>query len=573
MSELPSPSLPEMSAMPTPEPIVTQNMAPEPHPAQRGGKRILLIGGAVVVGMGTLCGLGYAAWAGYLPSPLMKRPTPEQLFAALSAMNSAQTTVDVHFTLEPREEDVEPLDFSLFQEEADNKDTSSVPAFADVAQMLPSDLDLNLSITSSFTKEDEAADQETHIAGTYTGNNISANINLTMRTVEGTTYVKPDAIPLPIPIFDMSALEGKWINFDTESDDREVFEYTSTFGDLNEEMIEENEEEEVTDTQAELFALLQQGMSDGAIIFSIPERITYNEERAWYTEAVINGEKLRETVINIGKNRETLFPNVNEYSLFTDEFLESSAKERAKDIYKEMFKRMELSATINDDGSPLMIAFSTRLAPKLEEDVLKDRQITFETEIHFNSINTPITLTAPEDAISTDEAIGLLMGTDPDENLADEQRASISDIQSALSMYMWESDAYPETLEMLLGVEDEYKKVLQIPNDIFTEKAYEYELTESGYTLRYTMPEAANDEFSFYDLTVEGVNTATELLFSEEGAKRTDEDEDGISLYDETVTYGTSDDNEDSDGDGYGDKAEIDGGYNPAGEGALVIPE
>ncbi|MEK9157554.1 MAG: hypothetical protein AAB448_05510, partial [Patescibacteria group bacterium] len=412
--------LPEISALPS--------LQPEPHPAHRGGLLFLVIGRAVVIGFGSLCGLGYAAWAGYLPNPLMKRPTPEQPFAALNAINSAQTTVDVHFALEPREEDVEPLDFSLFEEPTDEESSSSAPAFASIAQMLPSDLDLNLSITSSFTKEDETADQETHIAGTYTGNNISANINLTTRTVGGTTYVKPDAIPLPIPIFDMSALEGKWINFDTESDDREVFEYTNTFKNLN----KKNEEEKTTDPQAELFTLLQQGVSDGAIIFSVPERVTYNETRAWYTEAVIDGEKLRETVLSIGENRETLFPEITEYSLFTDKFLENSGKERAKDTYKEIFKRMELSATMNDDGSPLMIAFSTRLAPKLEEDIFKDRQITFETEIHFNNINAPITLTAPEDAISTDEAIALLMGTNPDDNMRDKQQETITDLRDAL---------------------------------------------------------------------------------------------------------------------------------------------
>ncbi len=570
MSELPSPSLTEMS---TSESLTTQNTAPEPHPAQRGKNRFILIGGAIIVGVGALCGLGYAAWAGYLPNPLMNRPTPEQFFTALTTIKSTETTIDVHLALEAQESDVEPIDFSLFEGQSNEEGGYLISTLAETSKMLPSDLDFNLSVTSSFTRENEKADQETHIAGTYTGNNISANIDLTTRTVGGVTYVKPDAIPLPIPLFDMSVLEGKWINLDTASDDREVFEYTSISEDFDEEIVKENEEEEVVDLQIELFTLLKQGVSDGAIIFSVPERVTYNKERAWYTEAVIDGEKFRETVINIGENRKTLFPNVTEYSLFTDEFLESSAKERAKDIYKEMFKRMELSATINDDGSPLMIAFSTRLAPKLEEDILKDRQITFETEIHFNSINTPITLTAPEDAISTDKAIGLLMGTDTKKDLADEQRTSISDIQSALSIYMQEKNEYPETLEMLIGVQDEYKKVIQIPIDILTEKIYEYETTESGYTLRYTMPEAVNDEFSFYDLTVEGVNTATELFFSEEGAKLEDYDEDGVSAYDEAVTYGTSDYLNDSDFDGFDDKSEIDGGYNPNGEGVLVTTE
>lgn len=570
MSELPSPSLPEISAMPKPEPIVTQNIAPEPHPAQRGGKRILLIGGAAVVGIGALCGLGYAAWAGYLPNPLMKRPTPEQLFAALIAINSAKTTIDVHFSLGEREEGVEPLDFSIFEEQTGEEDESSIPTLTSAAQILPSDLDLNLSITSSVAKGDKTADQETHFAGTYTGNNISANIDLTVRTVEGVTYVKPDAIPLPIPIFDMNALEGKWISFGEEAKDREIFNYIA----LSEEETVEEKEETPVNLDIELFALLKQGAEDGAIIFSVPERITYSETRAWYTEAVIDGEKLRETIISMGENREALFPEITEYTLFTDDFLESSRKERAKDIYREIFKRTELSATINDDGSPLMIALATRLAPKFaRENNLTDRQITLETKIHFNDINAPVNLTAPEDAISTKEALSLLLGRSAEENIANKQKESVSDLRSALTLYQTENGTYPETLEELIGTENGFKEVVQIPLDLLTEQAYVYERTESGYTLRYTMPETTEDIFSGYDLAVEGINTATELLFSEEGAKLTDEDEDGISLYDETVTYGTSDYSEDSDGDGYGDKIEIDGGYNPAGEGALLVEE
>lgn len=566
MPELPSPSLPEMPAIPTQETLTTQNTAPEPHPTQHRGKRLLLIGGAAVVGIGALCGLTYAAWAGYLPNPLMKRPTPEQLFAALIAINSAETTIDVHFSLGEREESIEPLDFSLFEDQADKKNGYSTPAFTSAAQMLPSDLDLNLSITSSFTREDEAADQETHFAGTYTGNNVSANLDLTVRTVKGVTYVKPDAIPLPIPIFDMSALEGKWVSFGKETKDREVFSYINSL----KEVVEEENETPVN-LDRELFTLLKQSAEDGAIIFSVPERVTYNETRAWHTEAVIDGEKLRETILSMGENRETLFPEITTYTLFTDEFLENSGKERAKDIYREIFKRTKLSATINDNGSPLMIAFATRLAPKFaRENNRTDRQITFETEIHFNNINTPVNLTAPKDAMSTNEAISLLMGTSAEESLADEQRDSVSDLRSALAMYQKENGMYPETLEELIGTKNELKEIVQIPPDLLTEQAYVYRQTENGYTLRYTMPETTERTFSNDSLTITGVNTATELFFSEEGAKRTDEDEDGISLYDETVTYGTSDRKKDSDGDGYGDKAEIDGGYNPNGEGKLI---
>ncbi|NBX49138.1 hypothetical protein EBT25_04180 [bacterium] len=571
MPELPSPLLPEMSAeQNAPSTPIPQPTSPPPSKPSHGKKRIIFIAGATIVGIGAIAGLGYTAWAGYLPNPLMKRPTAEQMFAALQSINSAKTTVNLNVAIEPRAEDVEPLDFSLFlDKEMDDESLNPL-----TLQMLPSDLRLDLSITSSFAEQQEGANEETRIQGTYTGNNISANIDLTTRTVEGITYIKPDAIPLPIPILDLSALEGKWIDLENESEEREeVFTYTDPFFMEIEESEEEKEDEKEKspDPREEIFTLLEQGVKNGAIIFSVPERVTYQDERAWHTTAVINGEKLRETVIAIGDDREGLFPETEEYMVFTDEFIEASTKERARDIYRELFKRLNLSATMRDDGTPLMIALSTRLAPKLPGDLLKDRQITLETEIHFESINIPVNVSAPTDAMTTEEAINLLVGMDMETANQDTQLETVSDIQSALDLYYGERGEYPESLNDLIGLEDEYKKVNTIPNDIFTEKPYPYSRTENGYTLLFEVKKGEEDDtFSFYGKVAKGTNTATELFLSEEGAKKTDEDEDGLSAYDEAVLYRSSDLSTDSDYDGFDDKAEVEAGYNPAGEGALA---
>ena len=274
MPELPTPSLPDVNAAPQQQgamPVQTAS-APSLSTPHHGSKRLVFIAGAAIVGIGAVCGLGYAAWAGYLPNPLAERPTPEAFMAALASIESAETKIDIHFAIEDREEGVEPIDPSIFQSEDD--EDSSAPSIP--LNMLPSDLELALSVNSSFSKQDEGANEETHITGTYNANNISANLDLTTRSVDGTTYLKPDAIPLPIPIFDMSALEGVWVNLSDATDDRAVFEM------IDEEEDEATEEETSTiDPQKETFTLVEQGIANGAIIFSVPERVTYNEERAW----------------------------------------------------------------------------------------------------------------------------------------------------------------------------------------------------------------------------------------------------------------------------------------------------
>lgn len=570
MTEVPSPTIPpedpsvDTKLPPFDESQGRQNNRHTQHPTRH---TLLLVAGAAIVGLGAVAGLGYAAWTGILPNPFMKRPSAENMLAKLQSITSAKTTVNMQLLLEPREQDVEPLDFSIFfkEEEIDDEVITAV------MHMLPNDLALNLSIASAFAKNKNTINEEATITGTYTGNNISANIDLTTRTVDGIIYLKPDAIPLPIPLFDTSALESIWIKMNGKEETRDVFTINNAMFGAEEKEDEKQNKTSLEHLQKEVFTLLEQGVKQGAIVFSVPERGTYQEERAWTTTAVIDGEKLRETVIAIGDERETLFPETAEYAIFTNAFLEATTKERARDVYRELFSRLNLSATMKNDGTPLVLAFTTRLAPKIKGDPLKDRQITLKTNIHFDSINIPVEVNAPNDAISLEDAALLLLGTDQETAQQKKQFESIEDLQSALEFFSNQNGAYPKELKELIGLTVDIRKVTTIPNDIFTKQPYVYEKTETGYTLQYEVQQPTDDNvFSSNGVTVEGTNTATELFFSEEGAKETDEDEDGLSAYEEAVRYGTSDSSTDSDGDGFSDKAEVNAGYNPAGEGTLI---
>lgn len=55
--------------------------------------------------------------------------------------------------------------------------------------------------------------------------------------------------------------------------------------------------------------------------------------------------------------------------------------------------------------------------------------------------------------------------------------------------------------------------------------------------------------------------------------KVTDTDGDGLSDYEEVITYGTNPNLKDTDGDKYSDKTEIDHGYNPLGPGKMKVSE
>lgn len=553
MSELPTPSLPEtQQAAPISIPP-SFSPEPQPHPAQKNNKRFILMGGAALVGVGAIGGLVYASWAGYLPNPLAPRPSIESVISAFENISTAQANTSLHVIIGPREADVAPLDFSIFTQ---GQQASSLPVSL---SMLPSDLDLSLSLDTAFTKMGENADGEAHIAGTYTGNNITANVDLTLRSVNGITYIKPDAIPLPLPIFDLNSLSGKWISFGKE-EDRDVFSAKKT----------EEKTKEVSDANGELIALIKQGVQDGSIIFSVPTRVTHNGTRLWETNLTIDGEKLSQTIATIGASRDTLFPGVTSFSLFTDDLIEANGKERSKDIYRELFARTSLTLLIDDHSVPVVASINTRIAPALSNNVLKDRQVTFTSEITLSHVNETTTVSAPENALSASEAGGLLLGMSAEKIQQSAQMKTVEDLRDALEIYAKDhEESYPSTLNDLMGVQKSSRTVTYIPNDLITKAPYIYTSTGTSYTLVYQSPTLTEEESASSKKAVAGTNTATPDFVSQEAAQQTDKDKDGLSAFDEN-TYDTNDLKADTDGDGYDDKAEVDAGYNPTGEGLLL---
>lgn len=561
MSELPVPTLPEVPAQPAYEVPLARTEVPTPHPAQRSKKRIVLIGGSLIVGIGALCGLGYAAWSGYVPNPLTPRPSIDQVIAALEEITTARIDTSLHLFIAPKDADVSPLDFSLFTQAASDDEHASFVA-STVLSLIPGDLDLAADITSTFSREDRDTDNEVRLAGTYTGNNVTANIDLTTRSVDGSTYVKPDAIPFPFPLFDFTQLKDTWINI-SKKNSRKISSIAP----------QTTSEKNQPDIHAELLTLFTRGIEDGSIIFSVPMRVTHNEERLWKTTLVIDGEKLQSTIAALGEERSTLFPNTTTFALFTDDFLTTNGKERTKDIYRELFARTSLTLFINDDALPVALSFLTRIAPTFTKTELESQQITLDAQLTLLNINEPLTITAPEQSISTYQAGARLIGQSVEEIERSEQLSTIKDLQKALSAYYEIYTTYPERLDDLIGTElpSRTETVLQIPPDLLTQEPYPYTATSTTYALSYLIPEKEGDDMSSYEI-IPGTNTATQDFLSEEYAKMADDDSDGLSAFEELL-FNTSDTNPDSDSDGFSDKNEVDNGYNPAGEGVLILAE
>ena len=577
MDKLPSPSLPPENKPETnanqPAPV----MAPIPAPAtvpmaapahhRNMGKVFLIIG--LIVGIIAALGIGAAMWYGLAPNPFAKRPTAESIKQALMNVDSAQLSIHVVNKIENRAADVEPLDFSIFAPEKDKDDEDGSPdplatnsALSSVLKMLPSDLASDITIRSTFQTNKEDADIDANIAGSYTANNVNANIDISFKYVDGKTYIRPDKVPLPIPIIDLNAISGKWIATDgTDNDPNQVLEYIV---DNNEGKGDDEEAAKKAQAQKEMQVYFQEAINNGALAFSEAERVTLESNRVWKITLVIDGEKLRDTYLAIAEKSEQFFGADAELAVFAEDNVEVLKKERAKDVFRELAARTQTTLYVEDDGMPVQIDMSTRIAPKISGSKLKDKQITTAISIGFSEVNQPITVEAPNETITTEEATGLILGLTEDQITSNKQEDVIDDIRDALKAYNEANGTYPESLEKLVHFKNDEFEVMNIPVDQFTGQPYGYKLIDIAgqYELTYTMKKEEDESAFASNDFVDGINTATPFSASKEADELIDWDEDGLSKAREAA-LGTSDYNEDTDGDGFSDKAEVDAGYDP----------
>ncbi len=86
-------------------------------------------------------------------------------------------------------------------------------------------------------------------------------------------------------------------------------------------------------------------------------------------------------------------------------------------------------------------------------------------------------------------------------------------------------------------------------------------------------PEKTDDQASFIDSDGDGLTNAEEIEFGT-AVSKSDTDSDGLGDREEIKVYGTDPRRTDTDDDGFLDGQEVEGGYNPNGDGRLLeIPE
>ncbi len=561
--------------IPTPIPVPTE----PPHfttPRRTTPFRKPLIATTIVVACLAITSVGVAAWKGVIPNPFVKAPNAPAVFAAFAALTSAHTVSTIHAQFEPRDAQVTPIDFSVptttpaettppptstdlsadfgdTLSETSSSPSPSVPAFL---RLIPSDLQFNLTLTSDWQKSETLADTQSRIEGTYSANNIQATLDIEMRHVGEKTYIHPAKVPLPIPIIDLAALSDSWIDADFTNGISTVIEYGTKKTDTT------KTKAATKNLDVEIEAWMKAAYENGGISLGTATQETLNGEKVWTYPVIVDGTKIMAAFNTVAEDRSTRIGDYT-YTLFSDTNIAGMKKTTQSAVTIAIMNQLHGSLSVRQtDGQPAGIDFNVTIAPKTDNEKFKDSQISVSINTTFANINEPVIVTVPDHVLSFPQAMGLIEGKTSAEVDFDSQADVIQKIRTALKSYNKDNNAYPATLQDLIGYQAEYYRVKAIPNDIFTNTAFGYQLTETGYALTYSMK--YTDGLSEYDQKkyIDGANTATATNLSVEAATLIDADEDSLTAAQEN-DLGTSDKKTDTDGDDYSDKDEVDGGFDP----------
>lgn len=559
--------------MDVPTPVVSppSMSAPyEPTPskaAHLSRKMILLAAGGFVLVL-VAGGGALAAWKGIISNPFASAPSPTDVFTVFTQMTSAHSVTTIDIAMEDRAEGVEEIDFTVLSPktripEPDESalDESAIPPVAStsssvpqIIRMVPSDLSVHDTITSDWQVSADSADVQTHSVGSYTANAVEATVDVFVRHIDGETYVRPDKFPLPIPVIDLAALSGKWVNVDFASS--EVYTRLSSSA-------KKEEEQGTPDARKEYLAWLTAAAANGGIVLGEAERSSIDGESVWSYPLSFDGQKIGEAYLAVAEDRETLIGS-GPYALFGDKAIERAKNDDNVGVFSTMVSHMNGAISVRrSDNAPAALDLAITIAPKTDNEKFKDKQVRVQVSTVFSAVNEPVEIDVPEDALSMARAMGVVQGQSEEEVTFEEQTDVVKDLRTVLKAWKSEKDSYPQTLEEMVGVDLKSYHIDAIPDDRYTEKPFAYQTTDDGgyvlvYTIKYVDGMSASDRKKY----VEGLNTATEKVLSNEAEEKVDSDQDGLTAAQE-AEYGTSDRKKDTDGDGYEDKTEIDGGFDP----------
>ncbi len=542
----------------------------------------------LVIGMLLIGGTVFAAYMGWVNVPfLFQPPTLEEVATSMESVDSARIGVDLGIDIGQRDPAVRSI--SLFDvlgaEPGDSDAEDKIMLLTEALLMVPDEISAKISGSSDWDRTADTIEGSSTFGGSLDMSGLSAEFAFEMKTIGKDLFVRIDKAPPIIPY--VGSIQGQWIKYGEtdETAPKQVFAYKT---DLEEDASGGKEYDVAGEMAVLLTGMIRSGALDTA---ERPKRSDDPLGRKAYRYVLsLDKAKAVETLRSVIERRRELLPNTKDFALLVDDQDRTSFVLEGS-FYDVVSKNLDIVLYADrDEGMPLalsadmVVAFDEREVPEIA-----DTQIAVSLSLTFDRINEPIDVEPPAEYVTQDEVEILTSGRSEEDQQMRDQIGNIDDLRDALKAYEKANGDYPETLDGLLGTEvrpdyvgpedgDTFTKVVvAIPDDLYTGEPLDYSLDDDGdYRIVYMLeiPEASTyiNRFDY----VEGANTATPRSRSLEGLGEEEEapadigdlleidtDQDGLSDLDEMTLYGTDPYVADTDGDGYGDGVEAEGGYDP----------
>lgn len=550
-----------------PEEIISQTVVPN---KRHLGLIIGVIAGILILSGG---GVAFAAYKGWITLPYNflgpKAPTLQEIEKAISEINSADITMG--FAFESRDKQEGTIVLKTKQDENTEEDVYDAsinenPIMTYASSMIQ-DAKIEGSVKINFERGEKTGSRG-NIALSYESSGTKLSLDSDFLYKDASPYIKINQ--LPALFFDPSPILNEWIRFNKD-DIANMFEtpYANMWESIREDERMDDEQttktetdplETVSDAQKE-FAVLRRLIAEKNVleIQSVSRMKKRNGEEYWNYRITVNAERLIEAYLTAIEQR----PPLDSYKLLDDEAKTELQNEEFKNYLTSLLSIMSCELDVDmKTKQPIEIRTHMVYATEASQNLDDPKEYVIDFSVSASNINQPSVIEVPSEFTTPSDIMYILSGTTKEENDLDNQFFIISEIRRALKLYQSEHSAYPNTLNELIGLSNTYQRLKSIPNDQFTNEPFVYAVNEDGSDYTLVWQSNITDTSASFQAWVEGANTANSKTISIEGAKLIDADGDGLTLYEET-RYETSDEMEDTDGDGFSDKAEIDAGYDP----------
>lgn len=602
------------------QPTEKINLPPEslrpnlPQP-QKSHKRLFIFVG-IFLGLAVILGGGYFAWQrGYISLPFLTPKIDEVIAASidkLKALDQYSYGASLKFLAEDRDSEIVPIAIS-----SDNNFSKYLEG------NIKNEIDQLMNIEGVYkSRGNGKGDIELRYYGHSNYTDLETPFEINLKVIDDEIYMKINDV-----IKGLASISEDWMKIAVNSDIESFFGPNTLFpGQILEQMGQESRQ--LTD---QISDIVSQAGRCGLISIKNGPKETINGFQTQEVTLNLDLTRFKKCYKEVTDMLDTKYGDKAVYK-FDQEVYQKFDEPDNIEIMRYISENLDIHFWYDiDSGIPIKLYVGIVLVPPQEILQETNKQITIELTSQLTAVNEEVTIEKPTNFIDLEDLERGLMGINEEEQEVHDQSDRVTDLRDNLLCYNKLFEHYPANWDELKNVkvedidaaieEGKSKNTTNIPSynpnefsgeqlkkvvgeivttDYFTGEDYPYKVTDDGYEFTYQIPlnEKVTEKnktempFSFY---VDGINTTNKdhisveeymkneagLDWDEDGLTNVEEeelgtndamidtDDDGLSDFEEVKIYNTDPLKEDTDGDIYNDKIEVEGGYNPNGPGKL----